>query len=130
MGKENEKQKTKKNIKKIFDKSFFNSDFSHTNSIFSQKMNCQIIFSIFFWGGEGEVELSNFDSDAIPPPKKTKNEKQKKNIKKKYLTNHFLTVTSHIQRLYFPKKINCQIFFLIFFFSFFVFRFFGGGRGC
>ena len=39
-------------------------------------MNCQIIFSIFFFGGgEGEVELSNFDFRRRTTPKK--NEKQK-----------------------------------------------------
>ena len=87
-----EKLKNQKKIfKKNFDNSFFNRDFSHTKTIFSQKMNCQIIFLIFFfsffvfrffWGWYGVWNRNSTIRLRIPP--------QKKKYWKNYLTIHFL----------------------------------------
>ena len=80
----------KKILKKIFDKSFFNSDFSHTKTIFSQKMNCQIIFLIFFFVFSFSFFSIFFGLVSNPvPPKKNEKRKTKKKILKKLFDNSF-----------------------------------------
>merc|ERR1711867_424974 len=103
-----------------------NSDFSHTKTIFFQKMNCQIIFSIFFLGVECEVELSNFDFRRRTTPKENEKRKTKKKILKKMFDKSFFNSDFSHTKTIFSQKMNCQIIDLIFFFRFSFFVFFGG----
>merc|ERR1712215_542614 len=95
----------KKILKKLFDNSFFwkNIVFVCVNLLLKNDLS-NIFFNIFYGGGMQSRILEFRFQMPYHPQKKRKTKNKQKNIKKKYLTNHFLTVTFHIQRLYFHKK--------------------------
>ena len=86
-------------------------------------------FNIFFWGGEGEVELSNFDFRRRTTPKKNEKRKTKKKILKKIFDKSFFNSDfSHTKTIFSQKNELSNNSFNIFFFVF-RFSFFLGGTG-